>query len=73
MADYLTRCSDRVSEDDILRSAATVRHNLNALTEWKKVQIITHIFYNYILCLYRFCSQLMKKLLLKHYQTGENC
>ena len=51
MADYLTRCSDRVSEDDILRSSATVRHNLNALTEWKKVQIITHIFYNYIFML----------------------
>lgn len=37
MADYLTRCSDRISEDDSLRSAAAVRHNLNALTEWKKV------------------------------------
>ena len=37
MADYLTQCSDRVNEDDSLRSAATVRHNLNALAEWKKV------------------------------------
>ena len=37
MADYLTKCSDRVSEDDSLRSAATVRHSLNALTKWEKV------------------------------------
>ena len=41
MADYLTKCSDRVSEDDSLRAAATVRHSLNALTEWKKVYTYT--------------------------------
>jgi len=37
MADFLTKCSDRVSEDNSIRLAATIRHNHNALTEWKKV------------------------------------
>ena len=40
MADYLTKCSDRVSEDDSLRLVATARHNLNGLVEWKKVSIL---------------------------------
>ena len=45
MADYLTKCSDRVSEDDDLRLAATMRHNLNALTEWKKVIVDCNIIF----------------------------
>lgn len=40
MADYLTQCSDRINEDDSLRLAASVRHNLNALAEWKKVNLL---------------------------------
>lgn len=37
MADYLTKSSERISENDRLNVTALARHNIASVNEWKMV------------------------------------